>query len=101
MCFDSEHAHVYNAFIDMILSALFILTDVLRFLHKPGMKEECEHIFKGKTANEVDLKEVYTELFITEVDVKDVSCEHEILMQKHNDCTIVSEKINGVNQLVS
>ncbi|XP_051569101.1 NACHT, LRR and PYD domains-containing protein 12-like [Myxocyprinus asiaticus] len=47
--------------------------------HKLNMKEEAEHIFEGKKENEAHLKDVYTELFITEGDIKEVNEEHEIL----------------------
>ncbi|CAM4571302.1 unnamed protein product [Leuciscus chuanchicus] len=47
--------------------------------HKTGMKKKVEHIFEGKMENEVHLKDVYTELFITEGDIEDVNQEHEIL----------------------
>uniref|UniRef100_A0A8C1TY97 Uncharacterized protein n=1 Tax=Cyprinus carpio TaxID=7962 RepID=A0A8C1TY97_CYPCA len=46
---------------------------------KTNMKKKAEHIFEGEEENEVDLKAVYTELFITEGDMKDVYQEHEIL----------------------
>ncbi|XP_016394837.1 NACHT, LRR and PYD domains-containing protein 3-like, partial [Sinocyclocheilus rhinocerous] len=45
--------------------------------HKSNMKIKAEHIFEGK--EEAHLKDVYTELFITEGDMKDVHQEHEIL----------------------
>ncbi|XP_048039947.1 NACHT, LRR and PYD domains-containing protein 12-like isoform X2 [Megalobrama amblycephala] len=47
--------------------------------HKTDMKKKAERIFEGKKENEADLKAVYTELFITEGDMKDVNQEHEIL----------------------
>ncbi|KAG1938320.1 protein NLRC3 [Pimephales promelas] len=47
--------------------------------HKMNMKEKVEHIFEGKRENEVHLKDVFTELFITEGDLKEVNQEHEIL----------------------
>uniref|UniRef100_A0A671QYB7 NACHT domain-containing protein n=1 Tax=Sinocyclocheilus anshuiensis TaxID=1608454 RepID=A0A671QYB7_9TELE len=47
------------------------------------MKEKAEHIFEGKEENEVHLKDVYTELFITEGDMKDVNQEREILKIDH------------------
>ncbi|XDV36566.1 hypothetical protein PO909_006317 [Leuciscus waleckii] len=47
--------------------------------HKMKMKEKVEHIFEGKKENEADLKDVFTELFITEGDLKEVNQEHEIL----------------------
>ncbi|KAI2647644.1 NLR family CARD domain-containing protein 3 [Labeo rohita] len=40
--------------------------------HKMNMKKKAERIFECKKVNEVDLKAVYTELFITEGDMKDV-----------------------------
>ncbi|KAI2646870.1 NLR family CARD domain-containing protein 3 [Labeo rohita] len=47
--------------------------------HKMNMKKKIEHIFEGNKEDETDLKAVYTELFITEGDMKDVNHEHEIL----------------------
>ncbi|KAK9960343.1 hypothetical protein ABG768_008204 [Culter alburnus] len=47
--------------------------------HKTDMKKKAEHIFECKKENEALLKDVYTELFITEGDMKDVNQEHEIL----------------------
>ncbi|XDV53569.1 hypothetical protein PO909_022040 [Leuciscus waleckii] len=47
--------------------------------HQMNMKEKVEHIFEGKKENEADLKDVFTELFITEGDLKEVNQEHEIL----------------------
>ncbi|XP_051742952.1 NACHT, LRR and PYD domains-containing protein 12-like isoform X1 [Ctenopharyngodon idella] len=47
--------------------------------HKTDMKKKAERIFEGKKENEAHLKAVYTELFITEGDMKDVNQEHEIL----------------------
>ncbi|KAL1276400.1 hypothetical protein QQF64_036023, partial [Cirrhinus molitorella] len=47
--------------------------------HKMNMKKKAERIFECKKRNEVHLKAVYTELFITEGDMKDVYQECEIL----------------------
>ncbi|XP_073688831.1 uncharacterized protein [Garra rufa] len=47
--------------------------------HKTMMKKKVERIFEGKKENEAHLKDVYTELFITEGDIKDINQEHEIL----------------------
>ncbi|KAF4114268.1 NACHT, LRR and PYD domains-containing protein 3-like [Onychostoma macrolepis] len=47
--------------------------------HKTNMKKKAEYIFEGNKENEAQLKAVYTELFITEGDMKDVNQEHEIL----------------------
>ncbi|XP_067283768.1 NACHT, LRR and PYD domains-containing protein 12-like isoform X2 [Pseudorasbora parva] len=47
--------------------------------HKTNMKKKAERIFECKEENEAHLKAVYTELFITEGDMKDVNQEHEIL----------------------
>ncbi|KAK9952825.1 hypothetical protein ABG768_018631 [Culter alburnus] len=47
--------------------------------HKTYMKNKAKRIFEGKKENEADLMAVYTELFITEGDMKDVNQEHEIL----------------------
>lgn len=38
-----------------------------------------EHIFEGKEAKEKHLKNVFTELYITEGDIKEVNHEHEVL----------------------
>ncbi len=43
------------------------------------MKKKAECIFEGKEVNEAHLKAVYTELFITEGDMKEVHQVHEIL----------------------
>ncbi|XP_056624355.1 LOW QUALITY PROTEIN: NACHT, LRR and PYD domains-containing protein 3-like [Triplophysa dalaica] len=47
--------------------------------HKINMKEDSESIFEGKKENEADLKDIYTDLFITEGDMKEVNREREIL----------------------
>ncbi|XP_051743000.1 NACHT, LRR and PYD domains-containing protein 12-like isoform X1 [Ctenopharyngodon idella] len=49
--------------------------------HKTDMKKKVECIFecKKENENEAHLMDVYTELFITEGDMKDVNQEHEIL----------------------
>ncbi|XP_016417722.1 protein NLRC3-like [Sinocyclocheilus rhinocerous] len=43
------------------------------------MKKKAERIFEGKKENEAHLQVVYTDLFITEGDMKEVNQEHEIL----------------------
>ncbi|XP_059367592.1 NACHT, LRR and PYD domains-containing protein 3-like isoform X2 [Carassius carassius] len=43
------------------------------------MKNIAKCIFEGNEENDTDLKTVYTELFITEGDMKDINHEHEIL----------------------
>ncbi|KAL1250704.1 hypothetical protein QQF64_018500, partial [Cirrhinus molitorella] len=45
--------------------------------HKTNMKKKAELIFEGK--GETHLKAVYTDLFITEGDMKEVNQEHEIM----------------------
>ncbi|KAL1250564.1 hypothetical protein QQF64_018360, partial [Cirrhinus molitorella] len=47
--------------------------------HKNNMKKKAKYIFEGNKENDTDLKAVYTELFITEGDMKDVNQEHENL----------------------
>ncbi|XP_057183399.1 NACHT, LRR and PYD domains-containing protein 3-like isoform X2 [Triplophysa rosa] len=47
--------------------------------HKSNMKEKAEHIFDVKKEEETYLKDVFTELFITEGDIKGVNEEHEII----------------------
>ncbi|XP_051741030.1 NACHT, LRR and PYD domains-containing protein 12-like isoform X2 [Ctenopharyngodon idella] len=56
----------------------FWLTEFME-THKMNMKEKVEHIFEGKKENEAHLKDVFTELFITEGDHKEVNQEHEIM----------------------
>ncbi|XP_059367812.1 NACHT, LRR and PYD domains-containing protein 3-like [Carassius carassius] len=46
---------------------------------KINMKKKAQYIFEGNKENDTDLKAIYTELFITEGDMKDVNQEHEIL----------------------
>ncbi|KAF4114183.1 NACHT, LRR and PYD domains-containing protein 3-like [Onychostoma macrolepis] len=46
--------------------------------HKNNMKKKAKYIFEGNQENDTDLKAVYTKLFITEGDMKDVNQEHEI-----------------------
>uniref|UniRef100_A0A8C1VEV7 NACHT, LRR and PYD domains-containing protein 12-like n=1 Tax=Cyprinus carpio TaxID=7962 RepID=A0A8C1VEV7_CYPCA len=46
--------------------------------HKNNMKKKAKHIFEGNQENDTDLKAVYTKVFITEGDMKDVNQEHEI-----------------------
>uniref|UniRef100_A0A671MCD7 NACHT domain-containing protein n=1 Tax=Sinocyclocheilus anshuiensis TaxID=1608454 RepID=A0A671MCD7_9TELE len=47
------------------------------------MKKKVERIFECKKENEAHLEAVYTELFITEGDMKDVNQEHEFLKNYH------------------
>ncbi|XP_043093126.1 NACHT, LRR and PYD domains-containing protein 3-like isoform X5 [Puntigrus tetrazona] len=47
--------------------------------HKTNMKKQAERIFECKKENEVNLKAIYTELFITEGDMEDVFQEREIM----------------------
>ncbi|XP_073694096.1 protein NLRC3-like [Garra rufa] len=69
--------------------------------HKTKMKKKAKYIFEGnKDDSYTDLKAVYTELFITEGDMKDVNQEHEILKiddalktQKSQDKPIKCEDI--------
>ncbi|XP_073694100.1 NACHT, LRR and PYD domains-containing protein 3-like [Garra rufa] len=67
--------------------------------HKTKMKK-VKYIFEGNKETDTDLKAVYTELFITEGDMKDVNQEHEILKiddalktQKSQDKPIKCEDI--------
>ncbi|XP_065151195.2 NACHT, LRR and PYD domains-containing protein 3-like [Paramisgurnus dabryanus] len=46
--------------------------------HKAIMKDEVQHIFDVRKEEETCLNDVYTELFITEGDIKEVNKEHEI-----------------------
>ncbi|XP_056615818.1 NACHT, LRR and PYD domains-containing protein 3-like [Triplophysa dalaica] len=47
--------------------------------HKIYMKENSKRIFEGMKENEVNLNEIYTDVFITEGDMKEVNREREIL----------------------
>uniref|UniRef100_A0A8C1CPT7 Uncharacterized protein n=1 Tax=Cyprinus carpio carpio TaxID=630221 RepID=A0A8C1CPT7_CYPCA len=47
--------------------------------HKINMEKKAQYIFEGNKENDTDLKAIYTELFITEGDMKNVNQEHEIL----------------------
>ncbi len=60
---------------------MFLIIELQNFLttHKNNMKRKAKYIFEGNKENDTDLKAVYTELFITEGDMKDVNQEHEIL----------------------
>uniref|UniRef100_A0A8C2DZX0 NACHT domain-containing protein n=1 Tax=Cyprinus carpio TaxID=7962 RepID=A0A8C2DZX0_CYPCA len=69
---ETEMAEKHTEQQDMILKN-FLET------HKSTMKSKAQCIFEGKEENEVDLKAVYTEIFITEGDMKDVNQEREIL----------------------
>ncbi|XP_059367588.1 NACHT, LRR and PYD domains-containing protein 12-like isoform X2 [Carassius carassius] len=46
--------------------------------HKNKKKKKAKYIFEGNQENNTDLKAVYTKVFITEGDMKDVNQEHEI-----------------------
>ncbi|XP_055060241.2 NACHT, LRR and PYD domains-containing protein 14-like [Misgurnus anguillicaudatus] len=68
--------------------------DLKHFLksHKANLKDKAERIFDVKKEEETYLNDVYTELFITEGDIKGVNEEHEILQidevfksKKHQD----------------
>ncbi|KAL0153384.1 hypothetical protein M9458_051303, partial [Cirrhinus mrigala] len=69
--------------VDLNTETVFLKEDRMlqRFLeiHKMNMKKKAKYIFEGNKENGTDLKAVYTELFITEGDRKDVNQEHEIL----------------------
>ncbi|KAK9960335.1 hypothetical protein ABG768_008191 [Culter alburnus] len=56
----------------------FILKHILG-THKTNMMRKAERIFEYKKENEAHLKDVYTELFITEGDMEGVNQEREIL----------------------
>uniref|UniRef100_A0A672L562 NACHT domain-containing protein n=1 Tax=Sinocyclocheilus grahami TaxID=75366 RepID=A0A672L562_SINGR len=43
------------------------------------MKKKAKYIFEGNNENDADLETVYTELFITEGEMKDVNHKHEIM----------------------
>uniref|UniRef100_A0A673M3M8 NACHT domain-containing protein n=1 Tax=Sinocyclocheilus rhinocerous TaxID=307959 RepID=A0A673M3M8_9TELE len=60
-------------------SLVFCISREFLKTHKMKMKENVEHIFQGKEAKEEHLKNVFTELFITEGDIEKVNHEHEVL----------------------
>ncbi|KAI4903206.1 hypothetical protein NFI96_026590 [Prochilodus magdalenae] len=74
--------------------------DILKLVlenHKASLKRRTQCIFEGKkdVKNKTHLKKVYTELFITEGELKQVNDEHEVLkidqafrMQKSQDMPI-------------
>ncbi|KAA0711567.1 NACHT, LRR and PYD domains-containing protein 12 [Triplophysa tibetana] len=62
----------------VIMTETLGLQEFLRS-HKINMKENSESVFEGLKENEADLTEIYTDLFITEGDMKEVNCEREIL----------------------
>uniref|UniRef100_A0A8C2GXW2 NACHT domain-containing protein n=1 Tax=Cyprinus carpio TaxID=7962 RepID=A0A8C2GXW2_CYPCA len=64
-----------------LLSMLFFIIEMQNFLktHKNNMKKKAKYIFEGNKQKDTDLKAVYTELLITEGDMKNVNHEHEIL----------------------
>ncbi|KAF4115193.1 hypothetical protein G5714_002682 [Onychostoma macrolepis] len=68
----SETAEKHTEKQDLILKKLLET-------HKSNMKKKAERIFEGKKENKAHLEVVYTELFITEGDMKDVNQEHENL----------------------
>uniref|UniRef100_A0A9J7X567 NACHT, LRR and PYD domains-containing protein 12-like n=1 Tax=Cyprinus carpio carpio TaxID=630221 RepID=A0A9J7X567_CYPCA len=59
----------------------FFIIEMQNFLktHKNNMKKKAKYIFEGNKQKDTDLKAVYTELLITEGDMKNVNHEHEIL----------------------
>ncbi len=63
------------------LNLIYFITELQNVFetYKTNMKKKAEYIFEGNKENEAQLKAVYTELFITEGDMKDVNQEHEIL----------------------
>ncbi|XP_048067059.1 NACHT, LRR and PYD domains-containing protein 12-like [Megalobrama amblycephala] len=73
--------------------------------HKINMKEKVEHIFECKKGNEAHLKDVFTELFITEGDLKEVNQEHEFMKigeaikpRKSQDCSIKCNDVFSRNK---
>ncbi|XP_016355149.1 NACHT, LRR and PYD domains-containing protein 3-like [Sinocyclocheilus anshuiensis] len=68
---------------DLNTETAFLTDDLMlqKFLqiHKTNMKKKAKCIFEGNKDNDTDLETVYTELFITEGEMKDVNHEHEIL----------------------
>ncbi|XP_073690855.1 uncharacterized protein [Garra rufa] len=70
---------------------ILLVIPLVNFLktHKTNMKKKAENIFEGNKQYGTDLKAVYTELFITEGDMKDVNQEHEILK---NDDALKTQK---------
>ncbi|KAK3510650.1 hypothetical protein QTP70_011910 [Hemibagrus guttatus] len=68
--------------------------------HRAELKKKCECIFEGKNKKKIPLKEVYTQLYITEGEFKEVNKEHEILkidkafsVQKSQEKTIHCNEI--------
>ncbi|XP_058616222.1 NACHT, LRR and PYD domains-containing protein 3-like [Onychostoma macrolepis] len=64
---------------DLLINNTDLILKEFLETHKSNMKKKAEGIFEGTEDNEADLQAVYTELFITEGDMKEVHQEHEIL----------------------
>ncbi|XP_058236392.1 NACHT, LRR and PYD domains-containing protein 12-like isoform X1 [Hemibagrus wyckioides] len=84
---------------------LDLSTEVLqKFLvsHRAEMKKKCECIFEGKNKKKFPLKKVYTQLYITEGDFKEVNKEHEIMkIDKASSVQKSQEKTIHCNEIFS
>ncbi|KAL1276129.1 hypothetical protein QQF64_035752 [Cirrhinus molitorella] len=70
--------------------------------HKTNMKKKAEYIFECKKENEAHLKEVYTELFITEGDMKYVNQElHVFICYLNKDMQELQFFFDGQKQSVT
>ncbi|XP_052426528.1 NACHT, LRR and PYD domains-containing protein 3-like [Carassius gibelio] len=93
--------------------------------HKNNMMKKAQFIFEGNKENNTDLETVYTELFITEGDMKDVNHEHEIMkiddvfqnkktqdkpikcndifteLRKNNEKIVLTKGVAGIGKTVS
>ncbi|XP_053333428.1 protein NLRC3-like isoform X1 [Clarias gariepinus] len=64
--------------------------------HKANMKKKFECIFEYDTKTKILLKKIYTQLYITEGELKDVNKEHEI-MKIDKDFTVKKSEGKQIN----
>ncbi|XP_056615873.1 NACHT, LRR and PYD domains-containing protein 3-like [Triplophysa dalaica] len=81
--------------------------------HKIYMKENSKRIFEGMKENEADLNEIYTDVFITKGDMKEVNREREILNiddafknttksseDKHIKCNLIFQSLRDKKKII-
>ncbi|XP_056615125.1 NACHT, LRR and PYD domains-containing protein 3-like isoform X4 [Triplophysa dalaica] len=81
--------------------------------HKIYMKENSKRVFEGMKENEADLNEIYTDVFITEGDMKEVNSEREILkiddafknttktlQDKHIKCNEIFQSLRNKKKII-
>ncbi|XP_056615783.1 NACHT, LRR and PYD domains-containing protein 3-like [Triplophysa dalaica] len=96
----------------VIITETSALKEFLRS-HKIYMKENSKRIFEGMKENEADLNEIYTDVFITEGDMKEVNSEREILkiddafknttktlQDKHIKCNEIFQSLRNKKKII-